>query len=240
MTLEEFSNEFDTLIDSYKRFKKFDDQEILDSLEFNEYEKSIFLTKAQEKLVISFYNGKNPMEDSFEKTEEIRRYLNNLIKTSIITKKENLKGIQISNTSYFFKLPDDLWFVTYESVKFNTEENCLDAKDIVVQPITQNDYYRISRNPFRQSNARKVLRLDIGDNIVELISRYEINSYYIRYLIKPSPIILVNLTNESIDNIKTKTECKLNTAIHRLILEEAVRMAITSKVGNAENNKQTK
>jgi len=81
MTCEEFSNEFDVLIDSYKRFKKFDSQEILDSIEFNEYEKSIFLTKAQEQVVISMYNGKNPFNDSFEKTEEIRTYLAALIKT---------------------------------------------------------------------------------------------------------------------------------------------------------------
>jgi len=44
MTNQEFSNEFDTLVNSYRRFKDFDDREILDSIEFNEYEKSVFLT----------------------------------------------------------------------------------------------------------------------------------------------------------------------------------------------------
>ena len=44
MTVTEFSNEFDVLIDSYRRFKDFDNKENLDSLDFNEYEKSIFLT----------------------------------------------------------------------------------------------------------------------------------------------------------------------------------------------------
>lgn len=46
MTTTEFSNEFDVLIDSFRRFKDFDEKEVLDSLEFNEYEKSIFLTEA--------------------------------------------------------------------------------------------------------------------------------------------------------------------------------------------------
>lgn len=46
MTTTEFSNEFDILIDSYRRFKDFDEKEVLDSLEFSEYEKSMFLTEA--------------------------------------------------------------------------------------------------------------------------------------------------------------------------------------------------
>ena len=54
MTVTEFSNEFDVLIDSYRRFKDFDNKENLDSLDFNEYEKSIFLTRAQEDIVTSF------------------------------------------------------------------------------------------------------------------------------------------------------------------------------------------
>ena len=40
MTTEEFSNEFDVLLNSYSS----------GGVEFNEYEKSIFLTKAQEDL----------------------------------------------------------------------------------------------------------------------------------------------------------------------------------------------
>jgi hypothetical protein len=46
MTCEEFSNEFDVLVDSYRRFKSYDEKEQLDSIEFSEYEKSVFLTSA--------------------------------------------------------------------------------------------------------------------------------------------------------------------------------------------------
>jgi hypothetical protein len=46
MTTEEFSNQFDVLLDSYRRFKDFDKKEELDSIEFNEYEKSLYLTQA--------------------------------------------------------------------------------------------------------------------------------------------------------------------------------------------------
>ena len=66
MSTEEFSNEFDVLIQSFTQSINFGNT---DSIAFTEYEKSVFLTKAQEQLVIERYNGKNPYNDTFEKTE---------------------------------------------------------------------------------------------------------------------------------------------------------------------------
>ena len=65
MTNEEFSNEFDSLISSNSIIKPFGIDSTL--LEFDEYEKSVFLTKAQESIVKSLYNG-TLTGDSFEKT----------------------------------------------------------------------------------------------------------------------------------------------------------------------------
>ena len=47
MTTEEFSNEFEVLLNSYASKQP---NTVLD-LQFDEYEKSVFLTKAQEELV---------------------------------------------------------------------------------------------------------------------------------------------------------------------------------------------
>ena len=55
MTCEEFSNEFDVLINSYSNQLQFGS--ISSPLEFDEYEKSVFLTQAQEKIVVGIYNG---------------------------------------------------------------------------------------------------------------------------------------------------------------------------------------
>ena len=51
MTRLEFSNQFDTLVSSYRRFRDFDSKEPLDTIEFDELEKSQFLTKAQEEII---------------------------------------------------------------------------------------------------------------------------------------------------------------------------------------------
>ena len=227
MTVDEFSNEFDTLINAYFTTEEYGSA--YDKLTFDEYEKSVFLTKAQEDVVLNLYNGKNVFGDSLEKTEETRRYLSDLIKTEILSdKKTGYTGL--SESSVFFELPKDLWFLTYESVKLNDKSECLNNKSISVVPITQDEYYKTQRNPFRSSNERKALRLDIGEGIVEIISKYNIKEYLIRYLAKPTPIILVDLPGElSIDDENIKTECKLNPVLHGIILERAVRMAIESK-----------
>ena len=232
MTTEEFSNEFDTLLNSYSNTTLFGKPSSI--IELDEYEKSIFLTKAQEEIIINIYNGKNSFKDSFERTEEIRRYLSNLIKTSIITNKED-GYTGLLNSSVFYKLPKDLWFITYESVNLEESDNCI-KEYLTVVPITQDEYHRVKYNPFRGANNRRILRLDINNEVVELISKYTIKEYLVRYLSKPSPIILTNLTEGlSINGISKKTECELNPAIHRSILEKAVELAITSKSINAGN-----
>ena len=231
MTTEEFSNEFDTLLNSYSTIEAFG--KTPSTIELDEYEKSVFLTNAQEEIVIGMYNSKNPFGDSFERTEEIRRYLSDLIKTYIATdKKVGYTGL--SKSSVFFELPDDLWFITYESVNLKDDGlGCMSGEDISVIPITQDKYHRIRKNPFRGANERRALRLDLNGKVVEIVSKYNVESYLVRYLSRPTPIILTDLTdNLSINGISVKTECELNPVIHRAILERAVKLAIMSRVPN--------
>ena len=217
MTNEEFSNEFDILINN-----------INVGLEFDEYEKSVYLTKAQEEVVEGLYTGKIT-GDSFEGTEQLRRYLADLVKTAILPCNKAPKGL--SNNSVFAVLPDDLWFITYESVALNGDTPCINGKEIQVIPVTQDEYHRIKGNPFRRQNSRRALRLDVGNSMVELISDEDIRSYLVRYMSRPEPIILLDLPEElSINNVNEKTECKLNPGLHRTILEVAVNMAIKSRV----------
>lgn len=220
MTVEEFSNEFDVLLNG----------PILD-----EYEKSVFLTKAQEEIVIDLYRGQNPLGDSFEETEEIRRYLDSLIKT--YTTDEKIEKTGLSKSSVFFKLPNnnDVWFITYEAVNLKDEElGCISGEDIPVIPITQDEYHRIRKNPFRGANERRALRLDGGSDTVEIISKYNVEKYLVRYLSRPTPIILIDLVNGlKINSESNETPCKLNPVIHRAILERAVKLAIMSKSPSA-------
>lgn len=216
MTTQEFSTEFDILYNNISANTA--------APGVNEYEKSVFLTQAQEALVLSIYNGQFN-EDSFESTEEVSDYINTLVRQSKIT--DTIKGNGISENSVFYKLPTDLWFITYESVILRDESlGCKNGQEVIVKPVTQDRYYSISKNPFRRANDRRVLRLLYEDK-VELISKYKIESYLVRYLSKPEPIILEDLSSYGVTiNGKTEvTECKLNPVVHRLILNKAVQLA---------------
>lgn len=232
MTLEEFSNGFDILVNSYKRFKDFDKQELLDSIEFNEYEKSFYLTKAQEELVVQLYSGKNQYGDSFEGVEETRRYLDSLVKTKVYQIEEQASGYRgVSENSIFFVLPEDLAFITMEQITYDdTELGCYNGNIASVYPVTQDEYNRIKSNPFRGATKYKALRLDSGDKVVELISKYDIKEYLVRYLAKPTPIILETLPNNlTIEEVNEQTPCKLNPIMHSSILERAVIMGLQAK-----------
>lgn len=223
MTNEEFSNEFDLLASTYSTTKSFGIDSTL--LGFDEYEKSSFLTQAQESIVIALYNG-NFTGDSFEKTEELRRYLNNLIKT--YSTSNEVSGDGLTENSQLFPIPEDTWFITYESALVTNEQS--GTKTLVVVPITQDKFHRIKDNPFKGANSRRALRLDAGESVVEIISTYTISEYQMRYLSRPEPIILINLPEGlSINGETQQTECKLNPAIHRVILERAVSLALKSR-----------
>lgn len=216
MTTQEFSDQFDILYNNIASNA---------TPGVDEYEKSVFLTKAQEEIVIRVYNGTYE-GDSFEGIEEVRRYISELIREISLTSQQT-GYIGASPKSVFYQIPDDVWFRTLEEVKYASGQNCVDQGEPYVQPITQDEYHTIKRNPFKRQNERRVLRLDLRNNISELISNYPIESYYLRYLVRPTPIVLADLTdyNTSINGVTTITECELNPIIHNTILSIAVELA---------------
>ena len=236
MTVTEISNEFDILVDSYRRFKDFDDRENLDSVEFNEYEKSIFLTKAQQELIKQLYSGKYT-SDSFEKTEDVRRYLEPLVKQVKYTdsiQSTNTLSDKFIHTAY--KLPDDCWYIVLEQVQWSTDSNCINGLDVEVLPVTHDTYTRTRKNPFRGPNNSRVLRLDNAESQVELVSNNNIGVYTVKYLAAPEPIVLAELSDESIDGVNTPQSSKLPESPHHEIVDMAVRMALTSKGSNSQSN----
>lgn len=216
MTNQEFSNEFDILYNNIASNQ---------APGLDEYEKSVFLTDAQDALVLEMITGKNLTGDSFEKTEEIRQYLTDIIKTAELTKSEDSNIQKISKKSTLYDTPEDLWITTYESVSFEND-NCNEY--IAVLPVTQDEFSRIIKNPFKKASNNRVLRLNIAGKI-ELVSEYNIDKYTIRYIKKLNPIILSDLpTGLSIKGKTNETNCELNPALHEAILGRAVQLAKAS------------
>ena len=228
MTCEEFSLEFDLLYNNIMSNK---------APGLSGYEKSLFLTQAQESIVLDIYSGK--YGDSFERTEETTSYLNQLLKQRTYNNGEFTEGNKLDTRSVFVTLPEDLWFKTGETATIMDDSyKCqVDGlREVMVFPVTQDTLVRTKRSPFRGPNERRILRLDSGKNQVELISNYEIFTYTVRYLSRPEPIILKELPQGlTIGGKSSPQTCLLNTAIHKAILSKAVLIAKSS--WESENNK---
>lgn len=202
MTLEELSNEFDVIINSYDNSQ---------SLVFNEYEKSIYLTKAQEYIIKDLYRN-------YEGTEELNSYLKTLIKDKTYTIEDS--------TNIELDYPDNFLYILKEYANINT--TCKSNNRVDVLPITQDEYNEVVENPFRGSKS-KVLRLE--ESKIKLITDLPIISYTMTYLSNPSPIILIDLPNGLTINNESKKSTTIETSesIHREILDKAVQLAIQSK-----------
>lgn len=200
----------------------------------SEYEVSIFLTEAQEAVVKGVYNG--TLSNSFESTEEARSYLSNLVDQKDYATPNSTSTIHIVSNSKLYDLPDDYYFITFESVTLsNNNDRCVKNKQVIVKPVTQDVFWDIHKNPFKQDNENRVLRLTHG-NIAELVTPYNIAKYSVRYIRKPKPIILVELgtpeelqattyTGLTIEGEHNPRNCELHSNLHRVILEYAVKLA---------------
>lgn len=219
MNTNEFSEQFDVQINAFN---------IPEGIAFNEYEKSVFLTKAQDELVDAYYAGTIQGKESFEGDEELRRYLSNLVETKELAPFESDNMIGSSVSSYFFSLPNNVRYIIFEQAKLESSDKCLDGKFMEVVPTTHDDLHKTIRNPFKY-HERKVLRLDIRNNVAELISKNKVALYKIRYIINPSPIVLENLAENSIKGFTWETDCILPESLHKQILDRAVQLALSSK-----------
>ena len=219
MNVQEFSNSFDTLLQPYIAKESFSEQ---NNLAFDEYEKSIFLTKAQEQIVLELYQ-------ELEQSEEVRKYLSNLIKTDNYVPVGEQDETLINNNfkSYKVEIEDSVLFIIYEQCTLSDENNCINGRIVSVVPTIHDDLDKVLNNPFKSPNSRKVIRLDF-DNKIELISKYNISNYKVRYLKKPNPIILVKLEDLNIDKKQEVSNGETNPILHERIVQRAVQLAVQS------------
>lgn len=199
----------------------------------NEYEKSVFLTRAEEDIVVGIYKGSILVP--FESTEEVTDYLSPLVKQADCSEVSG-EVRHIVSDSVVYALPEDALFRTYEKCIVSTDCGDVDAN---VVPVTQDEFWRTSRDPFKNSNKRRVLRLSFADTILdangldynklysELVSKFTIKSYMVRYISKPEPIILETIAEgyPSINGQRSVATCKLHENLHQLILTQAVTLA---------------
>jgi hypothetical protein len=235
MTTTEFSQEFDILYNNIKSQS---------APGLDEYEKSVFLTKAQEELVKNYFNPtSNKLQQGFDGSEKRQVDFAELIKSTDIVASVPTPGTyeSIDPRAQVFLLPADVFIVTNEQVTL-TDSVESTTYQAVVKPIDYREFDRVMMKPYRNPVKRQCWRLmqsnvsavaPNGQSIVsEIISKTNttVTSYRIRYVKKPQPIILESIAADglSINGVSAKTECELNPIIHREILDRAVELAKVS------------
>lgn len=234
MTCEEFSNAFDVLLSSYKHKSEFGDQSSLADLVLDEYEKSIFLTQAQDKIVKSYFTRTlNSNGEGFDDSTRRQMDFSNLVTIATFGASDiKSNAIKYSDNGTVFDTSDlKALFIINEKIK--TAQGTR-----VVVPLNYKEYDRQMSKAYSEPLKRQAWRLfgqakDSSDGNTEIIARSDdgaITEYKIRYVRRPKPIVLVNLSDTAnkleIDGEKTQTECELNPIIHDEILQEAVRLAL--------------
>jgi len=239
MTPTEFSIEFDLLYNNALGTS---------APSMNDYEKSLWLTEAQENIIRSLYEDK-PKGFSFEQSERSRRRLEPLTLTGKVSFDSgldtSLTTLKLNPTSKFFAISNDAWYILFEQVTTSA------SKRIKVVPVSLDQYSLLIENPFKKPNTRKAWRLDSKNTIsseyvVEIVSDQTLTTYTYRYLSKPTPIILTNIAagdyvgmGLTINGLTAVTDPILTSEVHRVILTKAVELAtLAYKENTLTNNVQ--
>lgn len=236
MTTEEFSNEFDVLYNQVNSNQ---------AASLDEYEKSVFLTKAQNELVLMYANPRGNkfvqgIDDAPDKQYDFS--------TLIVKGQQNLQNNSdgYDPRSFCVNLSNNMLFLLNESVYNPTTKTVYQ-----VQPITYNDYTKLMQKPFKYPAKNVVWRL-IANNTNRTTSttgstsesestnhadqaRFELIGYGLshnlqykyRYLRYPRPIILTSLENAglTLNHENTVQDCELPQVMHQQVLQRAVELA---------------
>lgn len=236
MTTQEFSNEFDVLYNNIMSNQ---------APGLDEYEKSVFLTKAQLEILKNYFNPKgNKYGQGFDENAKRQIDFSTLITVAKPPQYTPEGGyVKFDDRSQLYKMPQDILLMLNET-GINTVDGV--KRLISIIPMNYEEYARLMSKPWKQPLKNQGWRLfqSTGgvDFISEVVIKYNssLTDYKIRYVKRPKPIILANLADEysnvSIEGINTITECELDPIIHPEILQRAVELAKSAYTGDLKSS----
>lgn len=236
MTTQEFSNEFDVLYNNIMSNQ---------APGLDEYEKSVFLTKAQLEILKNYFNPKgNKYGQGFDENAKRQIDFSTLITVAKPPQYTPEGGyVKFDDRSQLYRMPQDILLVLNE-----TGINTVDGVNrlISIIPMNYEEYARLMSKPWKQPLKNQGWRLFQStsgvDFISEIVIKYNssLTDYKIRYVKRPKPIILANLADEysnvSIEGINTITECELDPILHPEILQRAVELAKSAYIGDLKSS----
>lgn len=234
MTIQEFSNEFDVLYNNIMSNQ---------APGLDEYEKSVFLTKAQSEIIKNYFNPKgNKYQEGFDGSQKRQVDFSKLMKTYASSGTVPTPTSFFGNVTGAYKItwPNDVFVVVNEVVDVTKKDNRKYRLQVI--PIKYDEYLRVSSKPYKQPLKNQAWRIINGENDINLIVGH-LNSvspdgYHIRYVKHPKPIILESLDGSglSINNETNEMGCELDPEIHPEILQRAVELARAAYAGDLKSD----
>lgn len=225
MTAQEFSSEFDLLYNNVNSAQ---------SPGLTEYEKSVFLTKAQDEIIKNYFTnvqGGNKYQQGVEDSE--KRYADfSALLTVATLNAETTDAMPFDERGKIFRLPDGnsdskkVMIVITETFKTGkltsgSKEPSLTSYQVV--PLKFDEYIRLMSKPSSDPLKKQVWKLmgnsESGNGSIEIVPHWKdknnnINVLVLKYIRKPHPIILEDLAVQGL-SIEGQTTQKIKTAINQ-------------------------
>ena len=226
----------------------------------NEYEKSVFLTRAEKEEVLNYFSANskgNNLQQGFDDSAKRQADFSTLMKTAPCTLQGSFTGGKIDDRSSVYSYPSDVFIVVNETIKTTSTP----PRYLQVIPLRYDEYTRLMSKPFKRPVKNHAWRLmNSGTNAtgnestkyVEIITNVgdtvATNGYSVRYVRTPRPIILGDLDGQSIDGYKftgqtypadataIDGECEVDPILHEAILQRAVELAKISWTATGQDN----
>ena len=244
MTIEEFSDQFDLLYNNITSNQ---------APGISEYEKSVFATKAEKEIVKNYFSPNsqgNTLKEGFDDSAKRQADFSMLLATKNCTAVTGTTtDIKIDSRSSLYTFPNDVFIIINEVISVTP------SRTLQVIPLRYDDYNRLMSKPFKRPLKYQAWRLmnsgevpaDTAEGKSKSIKKVEIivhagetiDSYSLRYIKTPSPIILADLSSDglSIDGQSAKsTKIDIDPILHEDILQRAVELAKIAWTQTGQDN----
>jgi len=226
MTYTELSDAMDVLSNRYAQNKN------VSLIIFDEYEKSLYLTKAANDIV-------KEMMPFYDRNEKVKKQLLSITKSAQISTIYNADVTKrLRKDSIVYELPSDVLYVVAESIR-DTNNAILRR----IKPLKDDEAYYSFDNPFRASTRGYAWRDSITFEDGGITKKYsEIITdvlaatnprYYLKYICKIPPFIVTDSLEEaSVDGVSTNTDLTAVAPLdmlHEKILDRAITIGYMSK-----------
>ena len=248
MDAGEFSDQFDVLYNNVTSNQ---------AAGLTEYEKSVFLTKAQDEIVKNYFTSGskgNNIGQGFDDSQKRQADFSCLMMTQRGDANDSFPNAnKIDSRSKVYKFPKDVFIVINETVELSRPS----GRILQVIPLRYDEYMRLMSKPFKRPLKYQAWRLlnkgDVSGNnatqYAEIITgpNQIIDFYAVRFIRRPKPIIVGSLdgltingycfTDDSVSTYKT-SGCELDPVIHEDILQRAVELAKIAWTSTGQDNTQ--